>query len=278
MTTAVIFSSELTIFERTEQAFDSLEAATRHILHHAFDLLEIRLGYSKKDYREAIVQRGWKKGGLEERTAIKIADAFEIFRPNPLRLTKIEPRTLYRLAEGKKYAPVIQAITNLSEEQITQSTVTQLMAQRREELKQEREANKRASSEEQNTSGWRRAKNGGRAYHIPPLYDEATGVNIEKIRSEKGCTSQKVVETGTEVLSVLLEKNPELDPNDPSKLLNFIEDLLANREQEKIDLVQQTVAVSNSDDLAQVTATLKMSDFGDNLLEFRLRHSKAAQH
>jgi hypothetical protein len=265
MSTAVIFSSGLTIFERIEQAFDSLESATRHILHHAFDLLEIRLGYSKKDYREAIAQRGWKKGGVEERTAIKIADAFEAFRPDPLRLTKIEPRTLYRLAEGQKYAPVIEALANLSEEQITQSTVTQLMAQRREELKQEREAKKQASSEEQNTSGWRRAKNGGRAYHIPPLYDEATGVNIEKIRSEKGCTSQKVIETGTEVLNVILEKNPELDPNDPNKLLDFIENLLANQEQEKINPVQQTVAISNLDDLAQVTTTLKMSDFGDNL-------------
>ncbi|MBW4512932.1 MAG: hypothetical protein KME64_41555 [Scytonematopsis contorta HA4267-MV1] len=264
MSTAVIFSSGLTIFERIEQAFDSLESATRHILHHAFDLLETRLGYSKKEYREAIAQRGWKKGGIEERTAIKIADAFEAFRPDPLRLRKIEPRTLYRLAEGKKYAPVIEALANLSEEQITQSKVTQLMAQRRFELKQEREAKKQASSEEQNTSGWKRAKNGGRAYHIPPLYDETTGVHIEKIRSEKGCTSQKIVETGTEVLSVILEKNPELDPNDLSKLLDFIEDLLANREQEKIDLVQQTVAISNSDDLAQVTTTLKMSDFGDN--------------
>jgi hypothetical protein len=264
MSTAVIFSSGLTIFERIEQTFDSLESATRHILHHAFDLLETRLGYSKKEYREAIAQRGWKKGGIEERTAIKIADAFEAFRPDPLRLRKIEPRTLYRLAEGKKYAPVIEVLANLSEEQITQSTVTQLMAQRREELKQEREAKKQESSE-QNTSGWRRAKNGGRAYHIPPLYDEATGVNIEKIRTEKGCTSQKVIETGTEVLSVLLEKNPELDPNDPNKLLDFIENLLANQEQEKINPVQQTAAISNSDDLAQVTTTLKMSDFGDNL-------------
>jgi hypothetical protein len=73
------------------------------------------------------------------------------------------------------------------------------------------------------------------------------------------------VETGTEVLNVLLEKNPELHPNDPSKLLDFIFSLLANWEQQKIDLVQQTVAIINSDDLAQVTAALNMSDFGNNL-------------
>jgi hypothetical protein len=263
MSTTVIVSSGLTIFERIEQAFDSLESATRHILHHAFDLLETRLGYSKKEYREAMRARGWKKGGVEERTAIKIADAFEAFRPDPLRLIKIEPRTLYRLAEGKKYAPVIQALANLESEQITQSTVTQLMAQCRQELKQERSAKKQASSDEQNTSGWRRTPSGGRVYQIPPLYDESTGINIEKIKNEKGCTSQKVVETGTEVLNVILEKNPELDPNDPSKLLDFIENLLANREQEKID--GENVESCQSEDCPQASVTFtEISNFNDN--------------
>ncbi len=262
MSTAVIFSSGLTIFERIEQAFDSLEAATRHILHHAFDLLETRLAYSKKEYREAMRVRGWKKGGLEERTAIKIADAFEAFRPDPLRLTKIEPRTLYRLAEGKKYAPVIQALANLESEQITQSMVTQLMAQRREELKQEREAKKQASPDEQNTTGWRRTPSGGRVYQIPPLYDESTGINIEKIKNEKGCTSQKVVETGTEVLNVILEKNPELDPNDPSKLLDFIQNLLASREQEKID--GENLEGRQSDSPQASVTTTEISNFNDN--------------
>ncbi|MFL9458508.1 hypothetical protein AB0758_46875 [Tolypothrix bouteillei VB521301_2] len=165
--------------ETPENSFGNLALASQNILVHAMMLAQQKEHLSKNEYKKRLLQHGWKN---EDRKYLKVAEAFGHFASQDL--AKIEPATLFRLANNpKKYQSVIDQLRSLTE--INQSTVRELIAQQRQpkEPKQEQ------------ASIWRRTKNGGRYCQIPPIHQEGeqTGTALQKMMDEEGLTAQRIV-------------------------------------------------------------------------------------
>jgi hypothetical protein len=165
--------------EAPSDSFDNLARASQDILTHAIILAQQKEHLSEKEYKKLLKQYGWKN---EDRKYLKIAEAFKHFAAQDL--AQIEPATLFRLANNpKKYQSVIDQL--LSSPEINQSTVRDLIAQQQQP---------RAPKPEQ-SSIWRRTKNGERYCQIPPIHetDERTGTTLQKMIDEEGLTAQRIV-------------------------------------------------------------------------------------
>ncbi|KAF3890610.1 MULTISPECIES: hypothetical protein [Nostocales] len=165
--------------ETPENSFGNLALASQNILTHAMMLAQQKDHLSKSEYKKRLLQHGWKN---EDRKYLKVAIAFGHFASQDL--AKIEPATLFRLANNpKKYQSVIDQLRSLTE--INQSAVRDLIAQQQQprEPKQEQ------------ASIWRRTKNGGRYCQIPPIHEEGeqTGTTLQKMMDEEGLTAQRIV-------------------------------------------------------------------------------------
>ncbi|MFL9462869.1 hypothetical protein AB0759_19860 [Scytonema tolypothrichoides VB-61278_2] len=165
--------------EAPGDSFGNLALASQNILVHAMMLAQQKEHLSKSEYKKWLLQRGWKN---EDRKYLKVAEAFGHFASQDL--AKIEPATLFRLANNpKKYQSVIDQLRSLTE--INQSAVRDLIAQQQQprEPKQEQ------------ASIWRRTKNGGRYCQIPPIHEEGeqTGTTLQKMMDEEGLTAQRIV-------------------------------------------------------------------------------------
>ncbi|GAA6621125.1 hypothetical protein [Scytonema sp. NUACC26] len=165
--------------ETPSDSFNGLAWSTQNILTHAMMLAQQKEHLSNKEYKKLIKQYGWKN---EDRKYLKVAIAFKDFSSQDL--AQIEPATLFRLANNpKKYQSVIDRL--LSSPEINQQTVRELIAKQQQlsEPKQEQ------------TSIWRRTKNGGRYCQIPPIHetDDRTGTTLQKMMDEEGLTAQSIV-------------------------------------------------------------------------------------
>jgi len=157
----------------------SLADVTKTILHHAFWLAEQKQQLSLRQYKQLLVDRGWKG---EEKRYLKIASVFAEFSPQDL--AQIEPLTVYQLANNSnKYQPVIDALLDLSA--ITQEAVRSLVKEKRTPKQPKREK----------PSIWRRTKNGGRYCQIPAIHeeDERTGVTLQIMIDTEGLSAQQIV-------------------------------------------------------------------------------------
>ncbi|GAB1542546.1 hypothetical protein NUACC21_52200 [Scytonema sp. NUACC21] len=162
-----------------EDSFDALAMATESILAHAMVLAQQKEHLSKTAYRKLVKQYGWKN---EDRKYLKVAESFKGFACQDL--AQIEPTTIFRLANNsKKYQSVIDKLHSLAE--INQSAVRELIAQVRQSTEPKQEQ----------SSIWRRTKNGGRYCQIPPIHetDERTGTTLQKMMDEEGLTAQRIV-------------------------------------------------------------------------------------
>ncbi|MBW4687837.1 MAG: hypothetical protein KME40_22680 [Komarekiella atlantica HA4396-MV6] len=160
-------------------SFQTLAEVTKTILHHAFWLAEQQQNLSVKEYKQLLLDQGWKG---EEKRYLKIAAAFGKFSPQDL--AQVEPRTIYQLAENsKKYQQVIDRLLDLSA--ITQEAIRSLTKKQR--------TSKEARPEK--PSIWRRLKNGGRYCQIPPIHEasESTGITLQKMMDEEGFSAQHIV-------------------------------------------------------------------------------------
>ncbi|MEC4816236.1 MAG: hypothetical protein SAK29_23655 [Scytonema sp. PMC 1069.18] len=160
-------------------SFQTLADVTKAILHHAFWLAKQKQKLSLKEYRQMLLEKGWKG---EEKRYLKIATAFGKFLPDEL--AQIEPRTVYQLAENnKKYQPVIDKLLDLTT--ITQEAVRSLIKEHRTPRQFRPEK----------PSIWRRTKNGARYCQIPPIHepDDRTGTTLQKMMEEEGLSAQKIV-------------------------------------------------------------------------------------
>jgi hypothetical protein len=160
-------------------SFPTLAEVTKSILHHAFWLATQKQELSPREYRQMLLDKGWKG---EEKRYLKIATAFSRFLPQEL--ANIEPRTVYQLAENnKKYQPVIDKLLNLTA--ITQEAVRSLIKEHRTPRQPKPEK----------PSIWRRTQNGGRYCQIPPIHepDERTGTTLQKMMDEEGLSAQQIV-------------------------------------------------------------------------------------
>ncbi|KAF3886679.1 MULTISPECIES: hypothetical protein [Nostocales] len=165
--------------EAPGDSFGNLALASQNILVHAMMLAQQKEHLSKSEYKKWLLQRGWKN---EDRKYLKVAEAFGHFASQDL--AKIEPATLFRLANNpKKYQSVIDQLRSLTE--INQSAVRDLIAQQQQPKEPKPEQ----------PSIWRRTKNGGRYCQIPPIQEEGeqTGTALQKMMDEEGLTAQRIV-------------------------------------------------------------------------------------
>ncbi|MBD2164634.1 hypothetical protein H6G04_09485 [Calothrix membranacea FACHB-236] len=157
----------------------SLADVTKTILHHAFWLAEQKQKLSLRQYKQLLIDRGWKG---EEKRYLKIAAVFGEFSPQDL--AQIEPLTVYQLANNSnKYKSVIDALLDLRA--ITQEAVRSLVKQKRTPREPKPEK----------PSIWRRTKNGGRYCQIPAIHeeDEHTGVALQSMIDTEGLSAQQIV-------------------------------------------------------------------------------------
>jgi hypothetical protein len=160
-------------------SFLLLADATETILYHAFWLADQKNKLPRSEYKKLLFDQGWKG---EEEKYLKIAIAFSRFSPQDL--AKVEPRTVYQLAENsKKYKFVIDALLSLKT--ITQDGVRSLIRKQHPAKQQKLEK----------PSIWRRTKNGGRYCQIPPIHetDEQTGTTLQRMIDEEGLSVQHIV-------------------------------------------------------------------------------------
>ncbi|MFL9457660.1 hypothetical protein AB0758_42305 [Tolypothrix bouteillei VB521301_2] len=83
--------------ETPENSFGNLALASQNILTHAMMLAQQKDHLSKSEYKKRLLQHGWKN---EDRKYLKVAIAFGHFASQDL--AKIEPATLFRLANNPK--------------------------------------------------------------------------------------------------------------------------------------------------------------------------------
>lgn len=160
-------------------SFQTLAEVTKTILHYAFWLAEQKQKLSLKEYRKLLFDQGWQG---EEKRYLKIAAAFGKFSPQDF--TRVEPRTIYQLAENsRKYQQVIDRLLDLSE--ITQEAVRSL-TKKQPTAKETRP---------EKPSIWRRTKNGGRYCQVPPIHEasEQTGTTLQKMMDQEGLSAQQIV-------------------------------------------------------------------------------------
>ncbi|MEO1376259.1 MAG: hypothetical protein AAFW70_18515 [Cyanobacteria bacterium J06635_10] len=156
---------------------NSLGEATVNILHNAFYLAKQKVELSRKAYKKLIKDWGWEK---EDKKYLKVAQTFEKFSPQDL--AKVEPSTIFRLAnQNKKYAPVIDRLLDIS--YITQQTVRELMKQQR----------KPKPFKKEKPSIWRQAKDGRRYWQPGSNYDQEAGVILQKLMDSTGKTAQELL-------------------------------------------------------------------------------------
>ncbi|BAY96571.1 hypothetical protein NIES37_05050 [Tolypothrix tenuis PCC 7101] len=157
----------------------SLADVTKTILHHAFWLAEQKQKLSLRQYKQLLLEQGWKG---EEKRYLKIAAVFGEFSPQDL--AQIEPLTVYQLANNSnKYKSVIEALFDLRA--ITQEAVRSLVKQKRTPREPKPEK----------PSIWRRTKNGGRYCQIPAIHeqDEHTGMALQSMIDTEGLSAQQIV-------------------------------------------------------------------------------------
>ncbi|MUG92266.1 hypothetical protein F7734_07270 [Scytonema sp. UIC 10036] len=167
--------------ETPGDSFDGLDRASQNILTHAMMLAQQKEHLSKREYKKLLKQYGWKN---EDRKYLRVALVFKHFAARDL--AKIEPSTLFRLANNpKKYQSIIDQL--LAAPEINQQTVRDLIAKQRQPREPE--------PEQEQPSIWRRTKNGARYCQIPPIHetDDLTGTTLQKMMDEEGLTAQRII-------------------------------------------------------------------------------------
>ena len=168
---------------------ESLAKATVNILNNAFYLAKQKVELSRKAYKQLIKNWGWEK---EDKKYLKVAQTFEKFAPEDL--AQIEPASIFLLAnQNKKYALVIEQLLDIS--YITQEKVRELIKQQR----------KPKPFQSEKPSIWRRTRDGRRYCQVPPIYDEVTGLAVQRMMDSEGKTAQEIIAESVALLQAASE-------------------------------------------------------------------------
>ncbi|BDA75963.1 hypothetical protein CAL7716_101290 (plasmid) [Calothrix sp. PCC 7716] len=172
----------------TVTAFSQLEKSTVALLDAAFKLKEHKEYYDHEEYLALLKANGWKYGGTEEKRLLAVATAFNPFMHCIQKLSKIEPKTIYQLAD-EKLAPVITRIQNTPS--ITQDLVVKFIRHQQNLLRKQKNGMAR--------EGWKYRKN-GRFYRVELIEEgDWTGRAIEALR-QKGHATTEIVRNAMQLL------------------------------------------------------------------------------
>ncbi len=159
---------------------DTLDSSTLGIIELAKALLTDKEYLPKAEFSKIIQTFGWSKKVLSG--YLKIARAFADVEIN--KLTRIEPRTLFKITSSKKFASVVQGIKN-SIGHMTQQFVENLIdACRTPRVAKPSEP-----------SIWRTERDGSRSCVVPPIKedDQFTGIAIQRAMDVEGMSAQSFV-------------------------------------------------------------------------------------
>lgn len=159
---------------------DTLDSSTLGIIELAKALLTDKEYLPKAEFSKMMQTFGWSKKVLN--SYLKIARAFADVEIN--KLTRIEPRTLFKITSSKKFASVVQGIKN-SVGHITQQFVENLIDACRIP---------RVAKPSQ-PSIWRTERDGSRSCVVPPIKedDQFTGIAIQRAMDVEGMSAQSFV-------------------------------------------------------------------------------------
>lgn len=173
----------------TITAFSQLEKSTVALLDAAFKLKEHKEYYDHEEYLALLKANGWKYGGTEEKRLLAVATAFNPFIHCIQKLSKIEPKTIYQLAD-EKLAPVITRLQGMASG-ITQDLVVKFIRHQQNLLRKQKNGMAR--------EGWKYRKN-GRFYRVELIEEgDWTGRAIEALR-QKGHATTEIVREAMQLL------------------------------------------------------------------------------
>lgn len=125
--------------------------------------------------------------------ASKLIKLFEVFQNFSLdQIEWVTPETLESLALPR-YEKLRKQLRSLSK--WTDAKVQELMKQEREQNKTQKLQSKLGKE-----AGWRQVPGGGRAFKLPLLHDEETGMRIVQLVEEKNQTVQQVIKEAIALL------------------------------------------------------------------------------
>lgn len=169
-----------------------IEESTLSYLHTSFLLWEYKTSYDAREYRQLLDDYGWDKGSSEEQRALKIAKHFQQFANCPEQLAPIPVTILLKLC-SKNYRPIIDLLVNYPPSGLTCQIVLDLIEEREDLLKAEKQQQLELKKKKEKLSIWRRTPKGERYCQFPPQWDDQTGVLAQKLIDEYGMIPQTIL-------------------------------------------------------------------------------------
>lgn len=197
-----------------EDEFDLLQQAIIERELQFGQFLLAKKNALKREYKQYLEQKGFSVAKANKHVRL-----WQTFADFPVRcLYKISLDTLHSLTQPR-YKDLVERLRHLG--QATQVVVEQM-------LKEMRLSKPPAVKEP--ISGWKQDASGGGRHYLVQLYDEATGVAIEKVAKRQGVLPQKVVVDAIAEYSrnVMLKTSTdwceiaELVERDRGNLLHFV--------------------------------------------------------
>lgn len=160
---------------------DTLDESTLGIVEFAMVLWNDKNNLSKVEFKNLVRSLGWGRSIVNE--YLKIAEAFQDIEIG--KLSRIEPRTLFKITSSKKFISVVDGIKN-SIVHVTQQLVENLIEACR---------TPRVPKLEEPNSIWRAEKDGSRSCVIPPIKedDQFTGMAIQRGMDVEGISAQSFI-------------------------------------------------------------------------------------
>lgn len=190
---------------RTPEPVDPLAARLRANNHQRVreDIETGKLLFLKKQSTKRLKDfKVWLDGyGFAYQSACKYIKLYQTFASFPLeQISGVDINTLSSLCQPK-YRALLLLLRSLPK--WVDATLVELMQQFRSEQKASREQQKTQKPPQEKDAGWRQVPGGGRAFKLPLLHDEETGMRIVQIQKEKNQTVQQVIK---EAIALLFSK------------------------------------------------------------------------
>lgn len=139
-----------------------------------------------KDFKDWLVQQGFAP-----KSACKYLKLYETFACFPIeQIEWVDINTLSTLCQPK-YRSLLQKLRSLPK--WVDARVQELMQLFREQQKTQKPG-------QEKDAGWRQVPGGGRAFKLPLLHDEETGMRIVQIQKEKNQTVQQIIKEAIALL------------------------------------------------------------------------------
>ncbi len=235
------------------QVAQKLEQATTATVEGAMKagqiLLRMKNDLKPKEYRIFLLQPGWTPRLANK--YIKLAKTFEGFELS--KLVKVELTTLFALCV-KHRRSVVEKLREAQE--INQTLVEQWVL----ESRPPRTKPKQQSGP---ITGWKQDAVGGGRHYSVNLYDEQTGLSIEKQASSAGVSPQKII---AEAVAYLAQRHNQVDPNEDTvaQTQEFQENIAQMRsaaatrfaspqiEKEKLEIEKQEMEARHQAEIAKL--------------------------